>query len=77
MSEVKYTGGRAQKRTLKKCEWCRNPFKALAFSRFCSNRCRQAAKNARNRGTHKACTACGTTFMVTHGNQVKCSDCRA
>ena len=75
-NEAKIRAVNSRVKELRPCEWCKTPFSALKVARFCSNRCRQAAKYARQKGTHKACTECGKTFMITHGNQEKCSDCR-
>lgn len=58
------------------CKWCGIKYQGTARGRFCSNRCKQAGKNAVNRGTHKNCASCTKVFQFTHGLQKKCEDCR-
>lgn len=60
----------------KPCEWCEAEMEVVPRGihiRFCSNRCRQAAKYARVKGTHKFCENCGKTFKFKLESQRTCS----
>jgi hypothetical protein len=71
----KAVAAREAQRVSKPCNWCEQDFKALKISKFCSNRCRQAAKNARAKGTHKLCP-CGRTFDAADKRRKFCGECR-
>jgi len=65
---------RVSGKKLRFCEYCGCEYESLNPSRFCSNRCRQANKNNKDKPlAERVCRKCGKGFMTLDYREQFCS----